>query len=415
MSLLKFIKESLLFEASKLMNKNEIKDMIIHSKYANIFRDELDEKYTPEVQGEKTTLVLKKSGSNELCLNYGTSGLKFSELDGIIIDLGGEEIKRGSKDVWFLMPDGKELKCHYSGQTYGNTPGAGIKGTTDKNAGNAFERYVAGEPEKIRELIINIANKSGLKNINITDDTMPIHVGALNSRLGALGEKFLKTFNYSSLSNYSQKVADIQLGDANISLKKDTGVITLWNMGVDLKSKTHKDRAKEFMSFLIDDDEVRDMVDAALTYYYPNDSVLNKDEWEEIKRENIQLKKGKGITLDSEQLNIENIIKILQFSWKQDVYLVSGHVGGDLYGFYLDSHSLDQLIGKIKSAKLILPYTTKMVGIELETSTGVVYRISFRDRAGAGNFNAAEVVLPNGLHPKMMEKINLTGYSVVKM
>lgn len=418
MSLLQFIKESLLFESKNRMNYAEIKDLIINSQYRDIFRDEMDGKFTPEKNGKKSVLVIKKSQPNELCLNYATSKLSRRELDTLIINLGGKEINRNVKDVFFSMSNGKEMKCHYSGQFYDEREGVGHKGTTDKNLGTLFEIYLTDNVDKLKELCLGIAKKAGIKKyINeIPNVSQPTHVGGKNTHLGAIGENFFKTFRYSSLTNYSKKVADILLGDASISLKKDEGVITLWNGSVEYGSNavTNKDKAKEFMNLFIEDEEVREMIDTLLTLYYPKDSVITSDKWQEIKKENQKLKRDK-IYLKPKQVNMDNIIKLLQFAWKLDVFIVTGVAGGNsICGFYMDDKSMDKLTD-IDEIILILPYTTKMIGLQMKTKNGVVYRLDLRDRSAGNVLNVPELVMPNGLHPDMMKKIGLSGFTEINI
>ena len=449
MGLLSYIMESLLIEGhSKFLNKEEIRELIKSSKYKDIFRDEDDPEYTPENKGTKTTLVVKSKNENILNLNWAMSKLGFGKLEEIVQDLIFNSIYNpGAKkaaditfeedlkhnNAYFSLNNGMVLKCHFSGQTYNEKGGArGGKG----NGGLGFEGYLMENIDKLKELCIGVASKAGINGyIETIQESDPVHVGSRNSKLGAISADFFNRFNPNEMSTHAEKVAYIQIGGANISIKKEAGTITMWNGSIKYEKNTQNDyveefkdfdvdgetlkyakQALEFMDFFIKDDDIREKIITGIKTYY-GQGILSKEEWDELKKENKRngLGGGKGgrIKLRPSQVDLENVKNLLRFSWKEDLFIVAGIPGKSIHGFYVDDKSIKSLID-CTDFELELPYTTKSIGLCFKVGN-IQYRLCARDRVGKRILNVPELVISGGLTGKMMENLGLTGYTEIKM
>lgn len=393
-------------------NKEEIRADIIATfqKFPDLImhlRDEDDDNDCPEMHGVPTYFVLKKTSGQRnilnICDKYYKYAIKLLEDNGWIIS---------SNEL--THTDEKPIKYGSTGQSYSKKPGPGSRGTTKNNAGSSFEMYLANSSIGA-ELVAKIAYKAGRK-----DDSYSAlhyhdieHVGAANT----FTKQSLDNIAHAKAINHGGKsIADIIIkGDKDLPVslkyaKTPTDIITLWNMGLYGGKCTYENMFRFICKFFKDEDpgEYLEPIENALKLFMPEGKQLSKSEWNEMKKANA--KTGSYIDIpNTKNLNEKYIRDILRFAWGSDYYLIAGE-GRDnrICGFWVDSKEVDNILsGSLRDVKLIVPQTTKMLGISFDLN-GIHYRIDMRDRAGSNKFSAGEVVFDKGLKLSDLMSINIS-------
>lgn len=381
-------------------NKDQIRQDIISSfqKFGDLYihlRDEDNDEDCPEMHGESTYFVLKKTGGQRnilnICNNYYSYAMKLLQDNGWTV----------TSDV-LTHPDEKPIKYRSTGQSYTSKPGPGSRGTTKNNAGSSFEMYLANStvgPELVAK-IAYAANRLSDSHSALHYESIE-HVGGANTPT----KQSLDGIRNANPSKHGgSNVADIIIKgekDLPVSLKytkSGSDVITLWNMGLYGGRCTYENMLTFINKFFNKENpgEYKDVIENTLSTFMPDGKQLSKQEWNELKKANA--KTGSYIDINPRDID-ENYIKdILRFAWGTDYYLVAGEGrNNQIAGFWVDSSSVESIIsGSLVDVKLIIPQTTKMLGISFELN-GIHYRIDMRDRAGSNKFTAGEVVFDKGL------------------
>ena len=394
-----------LFEArgSSLKREDIIAIFSENPELSKYLRDEDDNRNCPEMNGFSTYFVLMKNSAKRNKLRI---------VERYWIEAKNILIKNG----WGIN-DGMLTKKNISmpftttGQTYTNTPGTGRRGTTENNSGNSFEKELGANPQKCIRLIKKIDEKrnyDGNSDLNDYDDAKCEILGGKNTRTKTSLLDIQKDGAKKLLRGFQPKnIADLVLTQNNhqipLSLKRPTpgsSTITLWNMGLYvIPNKTSYECAVEYMrAFLKDkseDGEYITIVKNVLNMFMG--TKWDRDTWKDHK----SLKGQSYIPIKESELDVEYIKDIIRYGYRKDYYMV-GETKNEVYGTWIDEHKVDTIVsGPLTDVKLIVPNTTKLIGIEFKLN-GVTYRISMRDRSKRFKFTAGEIVLPNGLTYKML-------------
>ena len=419
------------------MDKRIVKEVIktYLKELSDHLRDEKDLNRCPEMDGNKTWVVIGRGPENKLS-NLNTLRIRYS--DGLQqVNHVYKELEKIGRIVNFSKSSGlylkdyvvdgmssrfsindliKPIKIKETGQTYSEEPGPGNR-SKDGN----FEKMM-GKRNTLREICTRVAENANLKkDADILKDSQLIHVGKRNTR--TYFDLDRNTFSKTDLiSRGSTNIADyifispqgLAIGASLKNLDRKNGFIANFGTGTD----NPVEREIKFLEFFLKDKlskaSWKDKFVKAMENFYPENQIRkldNPSDWLEIKmieeaREDLrELREPIDITKD---VNGEAIEEMLRFAWGLNYYVVV-KTGSKIHGFYMDEDSLEKLTGnRIKSATLHLPVARKHMSIKVELQGDISYEIRLRDRNAKMNLNTLEITFPKGENVK-----RLTGYSEI--